>query len=63
MKGNIEPLKAPEDTLTVNEAWKLLKVGRKTIYKLVKTKRLKAWKQGRIIRILRRDIERLFESP
>lgn len=44
------------DVITVKEAEQLLKVSRKTVYKLIKEKKIKARKVGKVYRISKASI-------
>lgn len=47
-----------EETLTVTECMKVLRVSRPTILKLIREKKLKAFKVGSVYRIKKADLEK-----
>jgi excisionase family DNA binding protein len=48
--------------LTVKEAASYLKVSRSTIFRRIKEGKLKPYKSGKITRILKDDLDRLFKE-
>lgn len=59
---------APEDataheTLTVEEAADVLRVGRRAVYKAVEVGQLPVLRVGRLLRIPRAALQRLLEEP
>jgi excisionase family DNA binding protein len=47
-----------EETLTTTECMKILRITRPTILKLIKDKKLKAFKVGSVYRIKKADLEK-----
>jgi excisionase family DNA binding protein len=58
----IEEIKANE-FLTIPEVSKLIRISRRTVYRLIEKGELKAGKLGRRTIIKRSDIDRIFEQP
>jgi excisionase family DNA binding protein len=54
---------ATRDFLTVNEAAKVLRVSRRTVYRLVETGKMPANKVGRRLRISRAGLEEFVGVP
>ncbi len=51
-----------EETLTITECMKTLKVSRPTILKLIKGKKLKAFKVGAVYRIQKEEFEKFIRE-
>lgn len=48
--------------LTVSDVMKILRISRTTAYGYIKSRRLKSFKVGRLVRIKAEDLERFIES-